>query len=354
MQTSLARRPLYLINAQAPIRICDIGGWTDTWFAGYGRVFNIAVSPYAKVQIKVYPRDAQDEQVFLSVENFADRYNLDLDQPGWQRHPLLEAAIRYRGVPDHLAVQIRLDCEAPAGASTGTSAAVCVTLIGALDCLASRRISPRRVAAAAHHVETGLLGRQSGVQDQLCSAYGGVNYIDIPVYPQSMVTRLPLTNPFGRELERCLALVYLGRSHDSSQVHQQVMAELENQGPHCQQLQDLRQAALQARQAFLDADLVALGKAMRSNTAAQGRLHPELISADARRVIAIAREHGALGWKVNGAGGEGGSLTLLCGPQTAAKNAMLHEIQQENPLFQPIPIHLDRHGLWVWQVSPQE
>lgn len=41
--------PLYTLHAQAPIRICDIGGWTDTWFAKYGSIFNIAVSPYAQV-----------------------------------------------------------------------------------------------------------------------------------------------------------------------------------------------------------------------------------------------------------------------------------------------------------------
>jgi len=30
------------------IRICDFGGWTDTSFAGLGKVLNIAVSPYAE------------------------------------------------------------------------------------------------------------------------------------------------------------------------------------------------------------------------------------------------------------------------------------------------------------------
>jgi len=37
--------PSRIINATAPIRICDIGGWTDTWVARRGQVFNIAVQP---------------------------------------------------------------------------------------------------------------------------------------------------------------------------------------------------------------------------------------------------------------------------------------------------------------------
>ena len=40
----------YTINAVAPIRIADIGGWTDTWFAGHGVVCNIAVSPCVDVR----------------------------------------------------------------------------------------------------------------------------------------------------------------------------------------------------------------------------------------------------------------------------------------------------------------
>ena len=52
------RRPLRIINSVAPIRICDNGGWTDTWFAKYGKIFNLGVYPYAEVQIEVYPIEA--------------------------------------------------------------------------------------------------------------------------------------------------------------------------------------------------------------------------------------------------------------------------------------------------------
>jgi D-glycero-alpha-D-manno-heptose-7-phosphate kinase len=44
--------PLRIANTSAPIRICDNGGWTDTWFAGHGMVFNIAVYPSVQVQRK--------------------------------------------------------------------------------------------------------------------------------------------------------------------------------------------------------------------------------------------------------------------------------------------------------------
>ena len=40
-----------MIEASVPVRICDIGGWTDTWFGGPGRVLNVAVTPGVEVSI---------------------------------------------------------------------------------------------------------------------------------------------------------------------------------------------------------------------------------------------------------------------------------------------------------------
>ena len=50
---------------------------------------------------------------------------------------------------------------------------------------------------------------------------------------------------------------------------------------------------------------------MIANTDGQRALHADLVGADARRVIDLAARDGAIGWKVNGAGGDGGSLTVL-------------------------------------------
>jgi len=44
-----------IVNSVAPIRICDLGGWTDTWFAEHGNVLNISVYPYVQCQMVVRP-----------------------------------------------------------------------------------------------------------------------------------------------------------------------------------------------------------------------------------------------------------------------------------------------------------
>ncbi len=340
--------PTRLINARAPIRIADCGGWTDTWFAQHGKIFNIAVAPYAEVQLSAQSSD--ESRITLNAENYGEQYAFERGR-GWQRHPLLEATIETMGVPDALSVDINIFSRAPAGASTGTSAAVTVALIGALARLNDHTLSAHEAAILAHAVETDRLKRQSGIQDQLASAYGGINFIEMDEYPHATVTPLSLRDELWWQLERRLTLVYLGTAHDSSQIHDKVIAQLQDAGADCKVLNALRACAVQARDALLASDLVAFGRALIENTDAQAQLHPDLVSQDAQRVIEIARAHNALGWKVNGAGGDGGSLTILSSVRADEQRAMLRAMESEATSFTVIPIHLSRDGLRVWETS---
>lgn len=348
------QKPLRIINSVAPIRIADMGGWTDTWFAEYGSIFNIGVSPRAEVQIEVYPRASRDSQVVLFAENYGDRFTVHLGKGAWDRHPLLEAAIERMGVPDDLAVNITLFSDAPAGASIGTSASVSVALVGALDLLTPGKLSAHEIAYTAQSIETDMLGLQCGIQDQLCAAYGGINYIEMFKYPYASVSQLKLPTRRWWELNRRLVLIYLGRSHESSKIHEKVIHELEGAGPKCEPLNRLRTTAPRARDAVYEGNFAEMGRVMIENTEMQRSLNAALISEDMDHVIDIAKAHHALGWKVNGAGGDGGSVTLLCGDSNHQRRQMIHAIQEASPLFQHIPVQLDQHGVFAWQVEPAE
>ena len=343
------RRPLRVINSVAPIRVADNGGWTDTWFAEHGKIFNIGVYPYAEVQIEVYPYEGGPERIVIQAENYGDRYEVLTDKARWNKHPLLEAAIQYMQIPKDIAFQVTIYSEVPAGASTGTSAAVSVALIGGLDRLSPGRMTPHEVAYAAHHVEMNILNLQCGIQDQICSAFGGINFIDMQRFPHATISQIQVPNSTWWELERRLFLIYFGQSHDSSEVHKKVIRELENAGPESKKIDDLRHTAGRSRDALYAGDFEEFGRSMVDNTDAQRRLHPDLVSPDAQRVIDIARAHGAIGWKVNGAGGYGGSLTILGGPLSHANRRMIRAIEEESSLYKNIPIYLSRFGLRTWE-----
>jgi D-glycero-alpha-D-manno-heptose-7-phosphate kinase len=323
-----------------------VGGWTDTWFAGRGRVFNIAVSPRVDVRVRVRALGTAPHRITLDVANFGDLYGYEPGQAP-NRHPLLEAIIDDNPLPEGVGLEIRVASAIPAGCSTGTSAAVAVALIGALDALTRRPRSLDEVARAAHRVEVERLGLQSGVQDQLCAAFGGINFIEIDPYPEATRASVTARLPVRHALERRLLLVHLGRAHRSSEVHERVIDRLVSAGQDSPELEELRACAVMARDAVHAGDLEGLGRAMSRNTDAQGRLHGPLVSAQAQAVIDLAASLGASGWKLNGAGGEGGSVSILCGPDPERRGDLERALLELDPALQLIPIRLSQDGLTV-------
>lgn len=350
MPPSTPTAPSRIIRASAPVRICDAGGWTDTWFAGRGAVFNLAVAPGAEVELAVYPREARRDHIVIVAENFGERFALAPGDAGPSAHRLLAGAVAELPPPADLAVEAHIFSEVPAGCSTGTSAAVCVALLAALDRLTPGVLTAHELAYAAHRVETQRLGLQSGIQDQLCAAYGGACFVEMFAYPHASVSPVQPPPAVLWELERRLLLVFLGKAHTSSAVHEKVIAELEAEGASSPRLERLRVTARRSRDALAAGDLAELGAALVECTEGQAALHPELVGADARRVIALARQHNATGWKVNGAGGDGGSLALLCGPEPGARRRLAAAVTAADPRYRVIPIALSPHGARAWEV----
>ena len=339
-----------IINTVAPIRICDLGGWTDTWFARRGAVLNLGVYPYVQCQTTVVDAAGHEGRLTIYAENYGDRYTIDPQDVVYNRHPLLEACVVAMKIPRGLDIEVTLYSTIPGGSSTGTSAAVTVALIGALDMLTPGRLTPHEVAAKAHEVETVLLKQQSGIQDQLCSAFGGINFIEMHEYPHASVSPIYIPNSEWWELESRLSLVFLGHTHASSEVHERVIAELQAAGDDGgEKLETLRRQAVAGRDALYAGDFAAFGRAMIANTEAQAALHPALVSETAHRIFDIARRHGALGWKVNGAGGEGGSVTILGSTSRVEQRAMLREIEALGGGVRVIDTYLSRYGLRVWE-----
>jgi D-glycero-alpha-D-manno-heptose-7-phosphate kinase len=205
----------YIINAVAPIRLGDVGGWTDTHFACFGKVCNIAVYPYVEVQCTVRPASGSERARTVTVyaENYDLHYELSPSETG--KLPLVDAAIKRMNIPSDVSIEVRIHSQVPPGASTGTSAAVSVAIIGALDMLTPGRLTPYEVARLAHKIETEDLGLQSGIQDQLASAFGGINLIDIPQFPHANVAPIALSASHWWDLESRLSLVYIGKPHNS-------------------------------------------------------------------------------------------------------------------------------------------
>jgi D-glycero-alpha-D-manno-heptose-7-phosphate kinase len=142
----------------------------------------------------------------------------------------------------------------------------------------------------------------------------------------------------------------LGRPHLSSAIHERVIARLEKKGPEWKTLERMKELPAVAKAHLLDGDLESYGEVMIENNECQRALYSELISKEADAVIAVAKKHGASGWKVNGAGGQGGSLAILANKDDGLKRRMLQAIVALGKGIMPLPASLSAPGLEAWEV----
>jgi len=293
-----------IILSTAPVRICDIGGWTDTWFYPKGAVFSFCVDLYSKVKltenglnkIRIFAENFEQSTEIINFK--AVEYDGNLD--------LLKAAVKRMNIEKGLDINVSAD--APPGCGTGTSASIAVALISALSKYNQVDLTNYEIAQLAHKLETEELNLESGVQDQFAASYGGINFMEID-YPDVNISRVKVNDKRIRELESQLILVFLS-SRSSNEMHRAVIKNYKKKDQNTiNSFEIMKNCAWEMKRA-IKSDLTTIGEIMNKNWDAQKRLHPLMVNASITNAEKISKNNGALGFKCNGAGG-GGSATIL-------------------------------------------
>ena len=292
------------VLTRAPVRICDIGGWTDTWFYPEGAVFNFCIDLYSHVRIiktensniRVLAKDFRKTIEISSSKNI--EYNGTLD--------LLKAAVKRMEIKNGADIYVRAD--APPGCGTGTSASVAVALISTLATYSGLHLDRNEIATIAHKLEIEELGLESGVQDQYAASYGGINFMEVK-YPKVKISKVNIDEKRIFELENQFILVYLS-SRSSSDMHTAVIKNyMKRDHDTIESLNIMKDCAYDMKDA-INSDILDIGNIMNKTWDANKRLHPLMVNPDINKVEKIAKANGAIGFKCNGAGG-GGSATIL-------------------------------------------
>ncbi len=333
------------IRGRAPCRIDLAGGWTDVSpFSDRegGAVVNIAINRYTYAS--VHPRP--DRAVRLRSDDYGMQIEIgDLDLLTYDgRLDLPKAALKRLGGDRGFTIATRAD--APPGSGLGTSAAMAVAILGALDTSRQASRAPAELAALAHLLEVEELGIAGGKQDQLAAALGGINFLE---FGAGTPASIPLEVRPGvvNELEKRLVLCYSGISRLSGDIIQRVQAAYLAADPStCAALRTMRGLAHATRSALMTGDVEELGSILHENWRCQLALHPSVTNAEVDRFFEIAAAHGARGGKACGAGG-GGCLVFW------AANDAEHGLRDALAAAgaQIVDFNVDRTGLQTWRVD---
>jgi mevalonate kinase len=248
--------------------------------------------------------DASD----LSIEGFTVEYGgstdeqPDVDVPT----PLLEAATGYvdsavsqaRDATDrpNAGFDVQIESEIPLGAGLGSSAAVAVAGIDAATRELGVDLDAREVADRAYRVEHDVQDGEASRADTFCSAMGGAVRVEGDDCSTLKAPDLPFV------------VGYDGTGYDTGELVAGVRALREEYGFAADTVSTIGDLVREGERALAADDTAELGRLMDFN---HGLLSALGVSARSlENMVWAARDGGALGAKLTGAGG-GGSIVAL-------------------------------------------
>lgn len=299
-----------MLIARAPMRISLAGGGTD--FPAYFREHGgLVVSTSIDRYFYAFVRLNSGESVQITSSDYRMLFRQRRGEPIlWDGDLALPRAFL-----DHFGIDaglsIFLASEVPPGTGLGSSSAAAVSLAKALSGLAGMSRTREQLAQLAAHIEIEKLGFPIGYQDQYTAAYGGLNAI---YFTRDGVVVEPLGLPptVERTLERRLMLFFTGASRNSAAILREQHAASERGEPAViASLHRIRESAERTLTLLRSGDLDGYGSLLDLSWQAKKRLAQGVSNPRIDEWYELARQNGAAGGKIAGAGG-GGFLLIYC------------------------------------------
>jgi mevalonate kinase len=243
----------------------------------------------------VHAKAAPAERDLLRV----DPWGLTLEPNPEGQEPLERAfSAVLSGYEERPQLEVHVDAELPAGAGLGCSAAIGVAVLDAIDEALGRQRSRAELGEAALVWEEVFHGNPSGI-DNTMSAVGGV----------ALFVRGEPLRPIHSNKPLHLVVGYSGESSSTKEMVSSVRRQLESDPERVRKtFIGIETLVRNAKLAIEAGDLVALGQLLDLNHTLLSSLMLCTTRLDA--MCQAAREAGALGAKMTGAGGGGCMFAL--------------------------------------------
>lgn len=293
-----------MILARAPLRIPLGGGGTDlpSYYARFGGFFiSAAIDKYVYVTVN---RPASDDLIRLKYSRSEEVQHVDELE-----HDLARASLNELKLDRN--IEITSMADVPAGTGMGSSGSYLVSLLVALHTLKQDHQPKWELAEQACHIEIDLAGHPVGKQDQYVAVWGGLNCYEIDVNGAVTVTALKVPTYALEDLERCVLLFNMGQTRKSDLILSQQKSDTENGSASVlDSLHRTKELGLAIKESLEQGDLAAFGHLLHEHWTNKKSRSAQISDGRVDRIYELARDSGALGGKLMGAGG-GGFLMLL-------------------------------------------
>ena len=296
-----------MIISRTPFRISFFGGGTDypVWYKeNGGAVLATTIDKYCYISCRYLPPFFEHKYriVYSRVENVKDITEI--------AHPAVKATLEYMNIDEGL--EIHHDGDIPARTGMGSSSAFTVGLLHALYALKGTMPTKVQLGTEAIHIERNILKENVGSQDQVLVAMGGFNKITFDKEDNFQVTPITIRKERLQLLQDHLMLYFTGFSRFASEV---AKSQIENTSQKNNELLIMQQMVEEAV-SILNSNhsIIEFGKMLHEAWILKRSLSEKISTSHIDQIYEAAREAGAVGGKLLGAGG-GGFMLLFAKPE---------------------------------------
>ena len=301
-----------MIITRTPFRISFFGGGTDYpgWYREHGgAVLATTIDKYCYISCRSLPPFFEHKHriVYSHIENVQKIDEIE--------HPAVRAIFSWAKITEGL--EVHHDGDLPARSGLGSSSSFTVGLVHALYGMRGQLASKQALACDAIHIEQNLIGESVGSQDQLSAAYGGFNFIKFHRDDSFDVSPVILSNSRKAELHSHLMLCFTGFSRIANEIAKSKIKNFKNRET---ELLRIRFMVDQALEILGDKDICIeeFGKLLDESWQFKKNLSDKVSSPEIDAIYSAAKNAGALGGKILGAGG-GGFMLLFARPEKHAE-----------------------------------
>jgi D-glycero-alpha-D-manno-heptose-7-phosphate kinase len=298
-----------MIISRTPYRISFLGGGTDypAWYLKHGgAVLATTIDKYCYLSCRYLPPffEHRIRVVYSAIETCSRVEEI--------RHPAVRAILQYLRV--NRGLEIHHDGDLPARSGVGSSSSFTVGLLHALHALDGRMPAKSDLARQAIEIEQEHIRETVGSQDQVLAAHGGFNHITFDQNGHITCRPVTIAPPKLKELDAHLMLFYTGIKRTASNVAGTYVGD-EKMDAKKRQLRILKDLVDEGIEILSgDRDLNLFGELLHEAWLAKRSLSDTVSNPKVDAIYESARNAGAIGGKLTGAGG-GGFVLLFVPPE---------------------------------------
>lgn len=296
-----------MIISRTPFRISFFGGGTDypIWYReNEGAVLATTINKYCHITVRYLPPffEYTNRVVWSKIEQVKDIAEIE--------HPAVRATLQFMNIDKGIAMHH--DADLPARSGLGSSSTFTVGMLHALHGLQGRLVSKQQLANEAIHIEQRVLQENVGCQDQIMAAHGGLCRINFSGEDQINISPVILSQERSEHFQSHLMLFFTGLSRTASEIAKKQVETTKNKQA---ELRAMYQMVSEGINILKDnRDLASFGELLHESWNIKRGLTDKITSPYIDEIYDAAREAGALGGKLLGAGG-GGFMLVFARPE---------------------------------------